>query len=1025
VPSWLSGMRVWLGVAAVVAGVGVGFLVKIFASSPSWVVGGALLAGVAGLAAIAVWGYRDHRRRVAEATLAGQLPADSGLWFAVIEVLVGVGVGYLTNVFTSDPSWPVGVAVLAGVAVLVAITVRRFRQTQRSEAAALRGARDGLLSSLTPPPLGPGEHSIATLLSPEHVVAPLEARRSTVKKLTRWCTDEPNSPIQVLEGGSGVGKSRLTVEVARALPDMWAAGRWVTGSAEDLIAAVLACRERTLLVVDDADTEPAAKVASLVQQVAQRDHLGMIKVLLVARDRDSLQRAVHRELPAGQQANWPATTLRPVGGAGDRRRWFVRAARAYARAQGLPPPRVSDTDQHPIGADGEPMVVTQARALLASRATSTVQLSAVRSAGIGAVADQIVDAEQRRWTHMARDTRWGIPTTVTAEAQLQAVSALVLLRPETEKDAAAVLRRLPRLNGLDEPTLRNLVFWAHHLYPRAGPALVEPWSDFLTGAILTRLANIADEELSQALDVAAAAERSTTVLTQLIRVSTLFPGVTPLLVRLLQARPTLVTTVIETLVRLGTGVRPLQAPLLPALAANPDLSSQEIDHLLAIIGNVGWAAVRVKLWTCTVQHARHEAASDGSAANRAALADSLSSLGASLRDLGEHRRALAAIEEAVALYRELAAAEPARYTPDLADSLTNLRASLRDLGEHRRALAAIEEAVALYRELAAAEPARYTPDLADSLSSVGASLSDLGEHRRALAAIEEAVALLREPEPARYTPDLARSLNNLGAILSNLGEHRRALAAKEEAVALYRELAAAEPARYTPDLARSLTNLGASLSDLGEHRRALATIEEAVALRRELAAAEPARYTPDLAESLNNLGAILLRDLGEHGRALATIEEAVALLWELAAAEPARYTPYLAGSLTNLGASLSDLGEHHSALTTKEEAVALYRELAAAEPARYTPDLATSLTNLAITLDNLNEQKEALSCRGEVVARWAHLRSIRAGQFEAEYEGAYEGAGSDLARYCAEHGYGPEVASRAERDALQRWYPQT
>src|SRR5664279_3356100 len=766
VPSWLSGMRVWLGVAAVVAAVGVGFLVKIFASSPSWAVGGALLAGVAGLAAIAVWGYRDHRRRVSEATPTGELPADTDVRYALIEVLVGVGVGYLTNVFNSNPSWPVGIALLAGVAVLVAITVRGFRQTQRSEASALRGARDGLLSSLTPQPLEPGQHSMATLLSPEQGVAPLEARRSTVKELTGWCTDEPKSPVRVVEGASGVGKSRLTVEVPRGLPDTWAAGRWVTGSAEDLIAAVLACRERTLLVVDDADTEPAAKVASLVQLVAQRDHQGMIKVLLVARDRDSLQRAVHRELPAGQQANWPATTLSPFGRAGDRRRWFVRAARAYAAAQRLPPPPVSDTDQHPVGADGEPMVVTQARALLASRATSTGNLNVVRSAGIGAVADQIVDAEQRRWTHIADDTRWGIPTTVTAEAQQQAVCALVLLRPETEKDAAAVLRRLPRLNGLDEPTLRNLVTWAHHLYPGATPGLVEPSSDFLTGAILTRLANTADEELAQALDVAAAAERSITVLTQLIRVSTLFPGVTPLIERLLQARPVLVTTVIETLVRLGTGVGPLQALVLSPLAANPDLSSQEIDHLLVVIGDVGWAAVRVALWTRAVHHARQEVASDDSAANRAVLANSLTSLDVSLSALGEHRQALAAIEEAVALHRELAAAEPARYTPSLANSLTSLGVSLGDLGEHRQALAAIEEAVALYRELATAEPAPYTLDLAEALHNLTVDLLALGKYRQALAPAKEAVALYREltvVKPARSCA-LAGALHALSLI---------------------------------------------------------------------------------------------------------------------------------------------------------------------------------------------------------------------------------------------------------------------
>ena len=710
-PSWLSGMRVWLGVAAVVAGVGVGFLVNVFASTPSWAVGGALLAGVAGLAAFAVWGYRDHRRRVSEATTTGELPADSGLWFAVIEVLVGVGVGYLTNVFTSDPSWPVGVALLAGVAVLVAITVRRLRQTQRSEAAALRSARDGLLASLTPKPLGAGQHSTATLLSPDQAVAPLEARRSTVKELTRWCTDEPTFPVRVLEGGAGVGKSRLTVEVARALPDTWATGRWVTGSAEDLITAVLACGERTLLVLDDADTEPAAKVASLLQQVAQRDHLGMIKVLLDARDRDPLQRAVHRELPTGQQMNWPATTLSPVGGAGDRRRWFVRAARAYATAQALPPPPVSDTDQHSVGSDGEPMVVTQARALLASRATSTAQLSAVRSAGIGALADQIVDAEQRRWAQIARDTRWGIPTTVTAEGQQQAVSALVLLRPETQKDAVAVLRHLPRLKGLDKSILRNLVSWAHHLYAGVAPGLVEPSSDFLIGAIVTRLATTGDEELIQTLDLAAAAERSTTVLTQLIRVSTLFPGVTPLLERLLRTRPTLVTAVIETLVRLGTGVGPLQAMVLPALAANPDLSSKEVDYLLVVIGDVGWAAVRVALWTRVVHHARHEVASDGSPANRAVLANSLNSLGVSLGDIGEHRQALAAKEEAVALRRELANAEPARYTPDLANSLNNQAITLDALNEQKDALACRGGVVASWAHLRSIRPGQYDGEL--------------------------------------------------------------------------------------------------------------------------------------------------------------------------------------------------------------------------------------------------------------------------------------------------------------------------
>ena len=69
------------------------------------------------------------------------------------------------------------------------------------------------------------------------------------------------------------------------------------------------------------------------------------------------------------------------------------------------------------------------------------------------------------------------------------------------------------------------------------------------------------------------------------------------------------------------------------------------------------------------------------------------------------------IEEAVELYRRLAAANPAAYEPHLADSLNNLSIRLADAGRREEALAAIEEAVGIRRRLAAAS-ASYEPDLA-------------------------------------------------------------------------------------------------------------------------------------------------------------------------------------------------------------------------------------------------------------------------------------------------------------------------
>ena len=98
--------------------------------------------------------------------------------------------------------------------------------------------------------------------------------------------------------------------------------------------------------------------------------------------------------------------------------------------------------------------------------------------------------------------------------------------------------------------------------------------------------------------------------------------------------------------------------------------------------------------------------------SRPDLAGALNNLATLLSDLGRREAALAAAEEAVALYRELAAARPDAFRPDLAMSLNNLASRLSELGRREAALAAAEEAVAIRRELAAARPDAFRPDLA-------------------------------------------------------------------------------------------------------------------------------------------------------------------------------------------------------------------------------------------------------------------------------------------------------------------------
>jgi tetratricopeptide (TPR) repeat protein len=111
--------------------------------------------------------------------------------------------------------------------------------------------------------------------------------------------------------------------------------------------------------------------------------------------------------------------------------------------------------------------------------------------------------------------------------------------------------------------------------------------------------------------------------------------------------------------------------------------------------------------------------------------------------------ALAAVTEAVEVYRRLAAANPARFEPDLARSLNNLSNRLSEIGNVAEALAAITEAVEVYRRLATANPARFEPDLATSLGAMGSYLRADGQAAKARAAFEEGIRIV-QPHAERY-----------------------------------------------------------------------------------------------------------------------------------------------------------------------------------------------------------------------------------------------------------------------------------
>jgi tetratricopeptide (TPR) repeat protein len=127
---------------------------------------------------------------------------------------------------------------------------------------------------------------------------------------------------------------------------------------------------------------------------------------------------------------------------------------------------------------------------------------------------------------------------------------------------------------------------------------------------------------------------------------------------------------------------------------------------------------------------------------RSVRAITLNNLGIRLSEVGRHEEALAAVEEASGLDRELAGRNPEAFRPNLASSLNNLGNRLSAVGRREQALAAVEEAAGLYRELAGRNPEAFRPNLASSLNNLGDRLKELGRAVESVSPYREAVAVL-------------------------------------------------------------------------------------------------------------------------------------------------------------------------------------------------------------------------------------------------------------------------------------------
>jgi tetratricopeptide (TPR) repeat protein len=827
----------------------------------------------------------------------------------------------------------------------------------------------------------------STLLHAEHGLVPFLGRERLLDQVIRWCQDPASRPVLLVTGGGGSGKTRLGRE---ACMRMLLAG-WDAGLADDQRrdgTATTRLERATLVVVDDADLSTGL-IAGLVGYLRGDDAGPEVRLLLLARARgvwwDQLVR--QQEL----DGNYTVLDLDryPVPPA-NRAEHFRRASAAFATyaspdTQSAEPPsaaeladpafaepllihiaallRTMDTPAVPrLGPDGE--------AAPASGVTTGEEDQPARQRLLRALCER----ERARWYHHGDQ----LPFNRDLPLADQVVALATLTAAPDLSSATSLLAAVPNQAEVTRVEAEALAVWAHKLY--AGPGYWNPLHPDLLAeqhlADTPQLGALA----TAATRLAAGQDWETGMLTQLLaeltRGAANQAAVQTALDELLGAA---LPQIVELAVTADSAELADLASLALQLAPQPGVAAR-------LAGQMPKYSVRLAALAATLASQRvtqHRSDMDGRPDTTSRLAVSLNDQSVRLGDLGRREEALAAIEEAVVIYRELAAARLDAFDPSLAMSLDNLSNSLANLGRREDALAAGQEAVAIYRVLAAASPDAYGPDLAGSLNNLSNRLGNLGRREEALAAIEEAVAIRRvlaAASPDAYGPDLAMSLDNLSNSLANLGRREDALAAGQEAVAIRRVLAAVSADVYGPDLAHSLSNLSVSLADLGRPEEALAASEEATEIYRELAAASPDAFGNDMAGSLINLSSSLA-DLGRLEEALAAGEEATEIYRELAAARPDSFGNDLATSLNNLSGWLIALGRPEEALAAIEEAVTIRRVLVAARPDAFGPDLAGSLNNLSTMLSVLGRQEEALAANEEAVATYRELVAARPDAF--------------------------------------------
>lgn len=736
------------------------------------------------------------------------------------------------------------------------------------EAIELQSINDPMARTV----IGEPVRSPAALLTARRAVVPFHGREELLAELHSWAS-QPEFGVWLLHGPGGQGKTRLAHEFVDQLRQEGWAAVWLPASADvESVREIAAVRTSTAVVVDYAENG-ADRLTAVFTALARVAPDVSVKVLLLARTagawweelaatggetvRDIVDLAQVRALPVldstpeARQVAYHAAVAA-----------FAAALSSVGRLSGHSWPAIAASLLDPT----PPMLGGTASTVLAVQMTALADLldsvsdQAPRRAGERGPEDRVLDHERGYWKSAA--TARGLFPGFLLETLTDVVIATAILRPSTVDGIDAVLARVPGMDGQPADRRDAVRAWLTSVYPPSRGGVFEglvpdrlaerlvgrSFLDVSRPCVVERLApRVNEDEAVRLLTVCTRAAAHTVLATEVgervTRCCVEYPDQLMVAAVQVAAQVEAPAPLIRAIDNFVSADRPPDAPLLESVASRfPERSEALVE-------------VAVKITTRLVDH-RRQALSTKTQSGELQLAHDLNSLSNRLSDLGRSAEALAAIGEAVAIYRSLNADKSTESIYRLSVALNNLANRLAEAQRNSEALDAISESVALYWPQVVRDQSKLTPRLSHLMYNLSNSLDATGRHEESLQICVATIALRRrfaKMKPEVYLSDLAASLNSLCLILGHLGRHNDALDAIYEAVQVWRELFNKRPDAFGFNLADSLNNLSACLGILNRSKEGLRASVEAVDILRELHERRPEMYQSHLVNGLVNL----------------------------------------------------------------------------------------------------------------------------------------------------------------------------